>query len=110
MAAASTVASMKKVRRAGTPQPASRQYSNATQAAAMPPTMRDGARSANPMPRQRARRHRNAASMPATPAIEVTCMPLMDTRCVMPLRLNNRQSSRATPAWSPIAKAIRTGA
>ena len=48
--------------------------------------------------------------MPATPAIEVTCMPLMDTRCVMPLRLNSRQSSRATPAWSPIAKAIRTGA
>ena len=39
MYAASTVASMKKVRRAGTPQPASRQYSNATQAAAMPPTM-----------------------------------------------------------------------
>ena len=34
--------------------------------------------------------------MPATPAIEVTCMPLMDTRCVMPLRLNSRQSSRAT--------------
>ncbi|MDT4821418.1 hypothetical protein FQZ97_545970 [compost metagenome] len=101
---------MKNVRRAGTPQPASRQYSSATAAAAAPPATRAGACSASPTPRQRARRHTAATSRPAIPAIDVTCMPLIDTRCVMPLRLNSRQSSRATPAWSPMASAISTGA
>ena len=108
--AANTTSNMKNVRRDGTPQPANRQYASPTTIAAAPPAMRAGTRSARLPPRQRARRHAAASSQPARPAIDVTCMPLMDTRWVMPLRLNRRQSSRATPAWSPIANAISTGA
>jgi len=98
IAAANTTDNMKNVRRAGTPHPANKQYSKATIAAAAPPATRDGAYSANPTPRQRARRHSAATSTPAIPAIDVTCMPLIDTRCVMPLRLKIRQSSRAVSA------------
>ncbi|MNT64043.1 hypothetical protein D3C72_2019110 [compost metagenome] len=98
MTAASTTDNMKNVRRAGTPQPASRQYSSATAAATAPPAIRAGRRSASPAPRQRKRRQIAEASNPAMPAMDVTCMPLIDTRCVMPLRLKMRQSSRATPA------------
>ncbi|MNL44285.1 hypothetical protein D3C87_1668490 [compost metagenome] len=98
IAAANTTDNMKNVRRAGTPQPANRQYSKATTAAAAPPATRDGMNSAKPTPRHRARRQAAATSTPAMPAMDVTCMPLIDTRCVMPLRLKMRQSSRATPA------------
>lgn len=108
--AASTTSNMKNVRRDGTPQPANRQYASPTPIAAAPPAMRAGTHSASPPPRQRARRHTAASNQAARPAIDVTCMPLMDTRWVMPLRLKRRQSSRATPAWSPIASAINTGA
>ncbi|CUI42078.1 Uncharacterised protein [Achromobacter xylosoxidans] len=71
---------MKKVRRDGTPHPANRQYSRPTAAAATPPAMRAGTRSARPQPRHRARRQAAATSHAASPAIDVTCMPLIDTR------------------------------
>src|SRR5690606_11144774 len=72
MAATATVASMKKVLCAGTPQPASRQYSQATTSATPAATTWAGARSARGTPRQLMRFHAHNASAAASAASMVT--------------------------------------
>jgi hypothetical protein len=104
--ATATTDSMKKVRCAGTPQPASRQYSSA---AVMPVTAAAvcaGARASS----ARERRHSTAASQAASPPIIVMCRPLMETRCEMPVALNSSQSASPMARWSPSTSAISTPA
>ena len=107
-AAPATTASMKKVRRAGTPHPASRQYSHAPASAAPAAATWAGCRSDNRMPPQLQRFQACSTAHPASAASIVTCRPLMDTRWVMPVRLKVSQSRGSTPAWSPIARAAST--
>ena len=43
----------------------------------------------------------------ASPETSVTCSPEIDIRCVTPVRLKRRQSSREIARWSPTASAAR---
>ncbi len=79
---------MKKVRRAGTPHPANRQYSQATHQRRGDTGQLRGQlfRQAYTAPPQPAPTYQ-ATALPAKPATKVTCNPLMGLEVVMPVAL-----------------------
>ncbi len=96
--AAPITASIRKVRRAGTPQPANRQYSQAIVNATIAAAMRAGIYSDKPTVRHDRRRQSQKTTNPPTAAIIVIWLPLMLTRWVIPLRLKMVQSLALTLA------------
>ena len=94
------------VRCAGTPQPASKAYKNAS---IKPPQRAASGTGASKIKRVDCRQNQPTTA-PANQANMVTCRPEMLIKCATPVARKMSQSSRSMAAWSPIASAARTPA
>ena len=105
-----TVASIQRVRCAGTPQPENKAYSAASSSPPSAPALLAGsARQSRGVSRTELR-HSRPISSDATQANMVMCSPEMLIRWATPVARNTSQSVRSMAFWSPTTSAASTPA